>query len=110
VTVIGCADVDGIDIVPGDQRLPVRLGALVSPLAGKSLGSLAISAANGLEYGAIGKVSEEIIDPFVTVGVGAPHEAIPHQSDIQWFFVAHIFSQLECLNAEGFQRPITARL
>jgi len=42
--------------------------------------------------------------------VGAPHEAIPYQSDIQWFFVAHIFSQLECLNAEGFPRPITARL
>ena len=59
VTVIGCADVDGIDIVPGDQRLPVRLGALVSPLAGKSLGALAISAANGLEYGAIGKVSKK---------------------------------------------------
>jgi hypothetical protein len=35
---------------------------------------------------------EEIIDSLVSIGMGAAHEAITDQSDIQWFFSHREFS------------------
>ena len=59
-------------------------------LVGEGLGTLLVAGADGLEDRTVFEVREEVVDAFVSVGVGTAHEAISNQSDAQRFFISHI--------------------
>ena len=83
------ADIDGVDVVALDQFAPIGFVALVAPLFSEGLGLVFGATAHGLEHGAMAEIVKEVADALVTVGVGAAHEAVAHQSDIEGFLFAH---------------------
>ena len=70
VQVVGHADVDQVDVRPGDQRPPVGLDALVAPAAGEVAHLGLVAAAGGLEHRAAGEV-EEVRRGAEGVGMGS---------------------------------------
>ena len=89
VLIVRRADIDGVDVVALDQFAPIGFVALVAPLFSEGLGLVFGATAHGLEHGAMAEIVKEVADAFITVGVGAAHEAVAHQSDIEGFLFAH---------------------
>ncbi len=85
VGVVGRADVDGVDVVAGNEGFPVSFDRLEAPLAGEGLGTFLIAGADGLEDRAVCEVGEEVVDALVSVGVGAAHEAVTDEANVEWF-------------------------
>ena len=89
VGVIGSADVNRVDVIAGDQGLPVGFHGLVAPLGGKGIGAFLVTGADGLQDGPVFDVGKEVVNPLVSVAVGSAHEAVAYKTDVEWFFFAH---------------------
>ena len=70
---IGCTDVDRIDVIACDQCLPVRFVGFVSPVLGELLDCFFIAGAARLEDRLILQI-EETVDFAISIGMG-PAEA-----------------------------------
>ena len=84
VHIVGRTDVDGVDVIAGDQCAPVRLDAFIAPVVGECLNGVFVARAGCLQYKVVGDVEEFRRLP-VGIGVGAAHESAAHQSDVQLF-------------------------
>jgi hypothetical protein len=82
VEVVGRADVDGVDVIGGDELAPVALHPLVAPAVGERLRLVGVAGRDGLEHRQVFEV-EEVLDAVVAVGVGAAHEAVADHADAQ---------------------------
>ena len=84
VEVVGRADIDGVDVIGGDELPPVGLDPLVSPAVGEGFCLLWVAGGDSLQHGQVFQV-EEILDAVVAVGVGAAHEAVADHADAEGF-------------------------
>ena len=84
VQVVGGADVDGVDVIGGDELAPVGLDPLVAPAVGEGLSLLRIACRDRLQNRQVFQV-EKVLDAVVAVGVGAAHEAVADHADAEGF-------------------------
>ncbi len=89
VRVIGCADIDGVDIAAFYEFAPVCFGGFELPLVGEFSDLFFAASADGFENGSMTKFREEIVDSFVAIGVGSAHESVADETDIEGFEVSH---------------------
>ena len=85
------ADVDGVDVVAGDQLLPVGFDRFVLPLVGESLFVLGVSTADCFQDWSQSEFRKEVVDPLVSIAMRSAHESIADQSDIQVFHCCFLF-------------------
>lgn len=112
VEVIRGADVDGIDILAGDELSPVGFDRLVAPLVGEGLGFFGIACADGLEDRLVFEI-EKVVDFGVAIGVSAAHESVANHADAKRF-LCHVeghFLEREtmCRAAEWVERRIDGK-
>src|SRR5882724_2084751 len=83
VHVVGAGDVDEVDVFASDELAPICFRGLITPFVSKSLDLDLITATNRLQYWFILQV-EKVSDLAKRVGVGAAHETVTDQSDIEF--------------------------
>ena len=89
VRVVRRADIDRINVRPGDQLFPIRLDRFVTPLVSEFFCFGCITTASGFQHRLIIQL-EKIADPLVTIGMRPAHEAVTDHADVQ-IFLCHAF-------------------
>ena len=87
--VVGGADVDQVDVGPLHHAAPVGVGLLPSPVGGERLELVRLARAGRLHHRLVLQV-EEVAHLAVGVGMGAAHEAVADDGDVQ-FLLGHGF-------------------
>ena len=89
VKIIRRADVNRVDVVALHQFAPIALRRFKAPLLRKRCPPFLVARTDGLEHRALAEIRKKVVDALVTVRVSAAHEAVAHESDVEWFFFAH---------------------
>ena len=85
VGVVGAGYVDEIDVGTLHECAPVTLYGLVAPVISKRFGSIGVAGADGFENGPIRQI-EKVRRLQERVGVGAAHETVTDEADVQFLF------------------------
>jgi len=81
--VVGAGDIDEIDFGILDDAAPVGGDVGIAPLGGEGAGAFGVPGADGVEHRFEGNV-EEVRDFAERVGVGASHEPVADEADIEF--------------------------
>ena len=84
VAVVRRADVNRINVLAGDELFPIRLRALKSPVVRVGFQFRLVATASGLEHGFEREI-KKVRRVVVCVRVGAAHEAVADDADVQVF-------------------------
>ena len=89
VLIVGCANVDGVNVIALDQLAPISFVTLVAPLFGEGFGAILRAAAHRLEHRPMAEIREEVTNALVPVRVSPAHEAVADEPDVEGFLFAH---------------------
>ena len=82
MSIVGRADVDGVDLCRFDELAPVGLHALPSPATRKRLRFVAAARRYCFEHRLISDI-EKLVDPMVGVRMRPSHEAVADEADVK---------------------------
>ena len=89
VLIVGCANVDGVNVIALDQLAPISFVTLVAPLFGEGFGAILRAAAHRLEHRPMAEIREKVTNALVPVRVSPAHEAVADESNVKGFLFAH---------------------
>ena len=89
VAVVGRRDVDDVDVLAREDGVEIGRGLLPAQLLGRFLERAGAAADQHLGHHLVGAVGEVAVHLAVGVGMGAAHEGVPDQGDVERGLVGH---------------------